>query len=738
MDSDDHRSTLVQSVASRKPSLADARLAWAEPISILAAVCYQLFAVVFGVDVLDVSVLRTVVGAILLTIVPGYLLVSLLGMDDRPIGLVVLYSVGLSVPTVVALGLVVNFSLRPFAAGRPLSPRTLTAAVSLFVVGLVAVRHVRFGLTRSPLTRLSIPAGDRTFFVLFGLLPVYSVVGTIYTNAIEYDHAVIALTVALSLVPLLLLWWCGSPALYPFAIWSVAVSVLLGMTLVSGHIWGWDIHYEYRTANIILESGYWDPSRPSATNSLLSITLLASVYSMVTGQELVWVYKVIYPLVVSLLPVGIWYLARRQFADRSVAVFAPFVLVFYYGFFKTMPDKQIVAELFAVLVLVALLDDETPTVGEWALVVAFAVGMVISHYATSLLFLGFLLFVVVGRYVLRTIPSVEAPTTRLTRTGFVGFLGVFWLIWYRFTASGVNLYRIIDLGDRLIVQLLAGTPVGRSGADYATMTFESELWVVYRFLHVILIGLIAIGVLRAMYSLYTGHGTPRSGEFALLSIGVFGFLTSSVLVTFAMGFDRTLLIALFTLSPFAVFGLTGLLPACSWLVGWCSPALRTRIEAIPLKSLFAVFLAVFFVVSSGTAFALAGEEVPPYSINLNQSSGWPVYSDGEVAATRWVTTHDGPGEPGVAVYNTKQSINSRDGLLLREVLATEHIEPIWLSKRTVENATYVYVSERPVKKPEGGTDFEYIDPHGTPFYEATLSTADKVYSSPNASVYHVH
>src|SRR5699024_4893378 len=113
MDPDDHHSTLARSVASSQSSLADTRLAWAEPISILAVVCYQLFAVVFGVDVLDVSVLRTVAGVVLLTILPGYLLVSLLGVDDRSVGLVVLYSVGLSVPVVAALGLVVNFSLRP-------------------------------------------------------------------------------------------------------------------------------------------------------------------------------------------------------------------------------------------------------------------------------------------------------------------------------------------------------------------------------------------------------------------------------------------------------------------------------------------------------------------------------------------------------------------------------------------------------------------------------------------------
>ena len=735
MDPDDHRSTLARSVTSRQSSLAGAQLAWAEPLSLLTVVCYQLLVVVFGIEILDIPFLRTAAGVVFLGILPGYLLVTLFALADRP-GLTVLYSVGLSVPVVVLLALLVNFSLRPFSI-HPLSPRTLTVVVSLFVVGLAVVRHARFGLARSPLVGRSLPAGDRTFFVLFGLLPVYSVVGAIYTNAIDYDGAVVALVVALSLVPLLLLWWRGSPTIYPFAVWSVAASVLLGMTLVSGHIWGWDIHYEYHTANTILESGYWDPTRTAATNSLLSVTLLASVYSMVTGQELAWVYKAVYPLAVSLLPVGIWYLARRQFADHSVAVLAPFVFVFYYGFFKTMPDKQIVAELFAVLLLVALLYADRQAFKTWALASVFAVGMVFSHYATSLLFIGFLLFTLVGRYILRAFPSIEPPTARFTRPAFVGFLGALWLAWYRFTASGVNFYRVVNTGSDTIEQLLIGAASGRSGAGYATMEFDSVLWVVYQFLHVILIALIGLGILRAVYSLYTGHETPRSGEFALLSIGAFGFLVSSVLMTFSMGFDRILLIVLFVLSPFAVVGLTTALSVVSWCVGRLSPVLRARVNAVPVRSFFAVFLAVFLVFSSGTAFAIAGEEVPPYSINLNESAGWPVYSDSEVAATRWVVTQNASSEPEVAVYNTKQNVNSRDGLLLQEVLETEHIERVWLGKTTVNDSTYVYLSEKPVERPDNDTDYDYIDARRTPFYRETLSTANKVYSSDNASVYHV-
>ena len=737
MDPDDRRSTLAAWMVSKSSSAPMVGVERAEPVAVLAVACY-LLAVVFGADVLDIAVVRTVAGVVLLTILPGYLLVSSLGFDDDSLGRIALYSVGLSVPVVIATALVVNFALPVLGVDRPLSARTLTAAVSLLVMGLVVVRYGRYGArSRSPLRRLSLSASDWVFVGLFTLLPAYSVVATDYVNAIGYESPVIALTTALSLVPLFLLWWRGSPMLYPYAIWSVAVSVLLGMTLVSGHIWGWDIHYEYHTADTILRNGYWDPVRMDATNSLLSITLLASMFSMLTGQELAWVYKAVYPLLASLLPVAIWYFARRQFADRSVAVLAPFVLVFYYGFFKTMPDKQIIAGLFVTLVFAVLLDDERPTTKTWVLAGGFAVGMVLSHYATSLLFIGFLLFALAGRYALRALPSGKVPTARLTRPAFVGFVGMFWLFWYWLTASGVNFYRVLNTGVSTVEQLLTQSASGRSGAGYATMEFDSVLWVIYQFLHVILIGLIGIGILRAVYSLYADRETPQSGEFALLSIGAFAFLVSSVLMTFSMGFDRILLIVLFVLSPFTVVGLTTSLSVGSWSARRFSPAFRARIDAVPIRSLFAVFLAVLFVFSSGTAFALAGEEVPPYSINLNESAGWPVYSDSEVTATRWVTTHDGPGEPEVAVYNTKQNVNSRDGLLLQEVLETEHIERVWLGKTALDDSTYVYLSEKPVERPDDDIDYNYIDARQTPFYRETLTRANKVYSSDNASIYHV-
>jgi uncharacterized membrane protein len=699
-------------------------------------IVYLLVVVVLGVNIPGSVVLRPVAGFVLLTVLPGYLLISLLGLGDRPFGRIALYSVGLSLPLVVVLSIILSALLSTLAIDRPLSPSSLTVAGTVLVLSLSAVRYAGVGSsTRSPLRQLSLSGRDGVAFVVVSLLPVCSAVITVSTNTTGFNGLLIVLLCSLSIMPILLWRWQGSPALYPYAIWAVSAAVLLQMTLVSGHLWGHDIHYEYFTAAEIFENGYWNAGTQNASTSLVTVTLLAAVYSMVTELSIVWVYKIIYPLLVSLLPLGIWYIVRSEFADRTTATLAPFVLVFYYGFFKDMPDKQLVAGLFAVFLLVVFLDTELSTIQRWVLGLAFAVGLTFSHYGVSLLFVAFLAFALVARY------AVQAKTTinvnaRLTRPTLVIFLVAFWVVWYLFTASGVNFYRVVALGYEMVESLPFPTSE-RSGAAYATTGFESIYWIVYKFMHIILLGFIGIGIVNTLYAVYIHREPAPSTEYTLFSAGVFCFLGSSVVFIFGMGFDRTLQIALFVISPFAIVGSKAATSFASRLATQIPDGdLRARIDAIPIGGLFAVFLAALFLFSSGTVFAVGGQQLPPYNINLNEDAGWPVYSQSEVDATRWLKTHTTDNDT-VAVYNDWQQIKSRDGLLVSEVIPAEELEPIWLSRTTLNGSAYVYVSHKPMKIPNSGPEYEYIDVRETPFYKETLSKATIVYRDDTVLIYHI-
>lgn len=705
---------------------------WTKPVSLSVLVVYLLTDIVVGGALPGSSLIRPVLGTVLLTVLPGYLLVMLFGIRDRPPGRVALYSVGLSLFIVTVSSIALNGLLTALSLGRPLSPVSLTVAVLVLVLGLTGIRYAVGTAVRSPLGSVSLSARDRIAAVAVSLLPVGSILLTVFSDSPGFDRLLLVLLFLLSIVPLLLWRWQGA-SVFPYAIWAVSASVLFQMTLVSGHLWGFDIHFEYATAADILHNGQWNPAKSAPSNSLATVTLLAAVYSMVTGLDLVWVYKFIYPLLVSLLPLGIWYIVQNTFEDRSIATLAPFALVFYYGFFKDMPDKQLVAGLFAVLLLVVFLDTELSSGQRWAIGLAFAVALTFSHYGVSLLFTAFLGGALLARYATERVTTVDIDA-RITRPALIGFLGVFWVAWYLSTASGVNFYRVAGVG----YQLLSALPfpmAERSGAAYATTGFTSGYWLLYKFLYISLVGLIGLGLLSALSTIVTGRDDARSMEYTLFSAGVFSFLVASVVFTFGMGFDRTLQIALFVVAPFGIVGARTAVSVVSWLADYLPQSgLHSRIGGVPADGLFAVFLAVLFLFSSGTVFALGGEQLPPYNINVDEEAGWPVYSQSEVDATRWLAAHT-DSDNTVAVYNEWDQIKSRDGLLVSEVIPADELEPIWLNRTTLNESGYVYVSHKPMLQLD--SDTEYIDARETPFYTETLSTAEKVYKNERVTIYYV-
>ncbi|RRJ31821.1 DUF2206 domain-containing protein [Halocatena pleomorpha] len=696
-------------------------------------ISYLLLDAVLGGVLPGSPLLRSLFGFVLLTVAPGYLFVMLLGIRGRPPGRILLYSVGLSLFVVVVLSALLNSLLSLFSFARPLSSVSLTVAVLVLVLSMAAVCYVAGSTLRSPLRSLSLSHCDQIAVVVVSLLPMVSILLTVFSTIPRFDQLQLVLLCLLSTVPLVLQQWDRSPALSPYAIWAVSAAVLFQMTLVSGHLWGFDIHFEYATAANILHDGYWDPGASNPSNSLATVTLLAAVYSMVTGLDLVWVYKFVYPVLVSLLPLGVWYVVRSTFEDRSIATLAPFALVFYYGFFKDMPDKQLVAGLFAVFLLIVFLDTELSPTQRWTVGLAFAVALTLSHYGVSLLFTAFLGSALLARYAVQMLPTADVDA-RLTRPALVGFLGVFWVVWYLFTASGVNFYRVVGVGYELL-STLPFPMAERSGAAYATAGFTSVYWIIYKFLHIVLAGLIGIGMFDALSAVVTDRDGPSSVEYSLFSAGVLAFLGASVVFTFGMGFDRTFQIALFVVAPFAITGARTVISVVSrGAVHLPLTGLRAHIAAVPVDSLFAVFLAVLFLFSSGTVFAVAGEQLPPYNINVDEDAGWPVYSQSEVDATRWLATHTDTNDT-IAVYNEWDQIKSRDGLLVSEVVPADKLEPIWLNRTTLNRSGYVYVSHKPML--QLGSDTEYIDARNTPFYRDTLSTAETVYTDRNVTIYYV-
>jgi len=252
---------------------------------------------------LDTPVFREVVAFVALFLLPGALLLHLLRARDLDAWEFLAYAGGLSLAVVMALGLALN-GLHGLGLAHPISSVPLAIAVSALTAPLAALAFWR----RQPIP-VRLPLGELLKpYSLLSLLPVALVIlGAQMVNT-RQDNTLLLLAIGLvaalpvaAFVPRLL-----PERGYPLAVLAIGLTLLLHRSLISARLTGYDIHAEYFFGNLVLEQGYWDQSIPNVYNSMLSLVMVPPIFSAVAGVDILWVFKVVNPLLFSLMPLGRW------------------------------------------------------------------------------------------------------------------------------------------------------------------------------------------------------------------------------------------------------------------------------------------------------------------------------------------------------------------------------------------------------------------------------------------------
>ena len=231
-----------------------------------------------------------------------------------------------------------------------------------------------------------------------------------------------------------------SHSFYAFAIAMIALALLMHVSLVSNYIlpYGGDSPVELYVFRGTELNSHWNPVFSPADeaygryNAMLSITILPTVYSNVLGMDPTWVFKLIYPLIFALVPVGL-YLLWHPYIGKKLGFIAAFLFMAQLTFFTEMLalNRQMIAELFFVLLLLTLL---TPKLSQGSKFVAFALfsfGLIFSHYALAEIFLFFIL----AAWAVSTF-YIKRPSFNL-QLSFVVFFFVAMFLWYIYVSDGV-------------------------------------------------------------------------------------------------------------------------------------------------------------------------------------------------------------------------------------------------------------------------------------------------------------
>jgi len=672
---------------------------------------------VMGLSALGVSIpiVQPLIGFVYLTFVPGILILTALRLRNLDIVETTLYAVGLSVTVVLGIGLVESIVFNALNIIKPFSFLAVTSSVSFVVLLLCVIAYFRNITHPKPLFNTKMPAAlapitkreailstfadtpkvivesrpesmirnithPKPLFntkmpaalaptLFLCIIPFLAVFSTYLVNAYNVDAGQVLLWVLLCVVVLLIAFDKVIPSkLYPLAVFVIALSLLFQITLISAWITGADIQSEWFLANTVLNTGVWNPSLLSTYNGMLSVVALAPIYSLISSLNLVWVFKIVYPVVFALVPVGLYQILRRQLNDK-VAFLSCFFFVSFAPFYVQMTTlaRQEIAELFFVLLILLLVSKEMDRRIQSALFLVFGLSLIVSHYglffiAVFFIFLMWLVLTVarvggsnLSLPYLRTktgihkdeqiaTPSPSSPPISVVTIVSVSVLFIASTAWYFYTSQGTVTQQVVLLGSHIVgsISNLFSPTYSEAANVVAQGPVPGILHSINAYVNYLNVFFMVAGVCLVVF-LKKLRFKLEFSYVALTTIAL-GFLVASAAVPYlgaALDWTRVYQITLFFLAPFLVIGFISIgetagvtIRKVASKLGFDNSVLVSRSR---LTRLLAIYLVFFMLLSTGVLFALTSGY---QNIELsNQVDG--LYSHQTIVGATWQASNSG-------------------------------------------------------------------------------------------------
>lgn len=347
---------------------------------------------------LEIPILREFIGFLYIALVPGILIIQILKLNNINFLKVFVYSTGLSVFFAYFIGTLVN-NFYPYIS-KPLSIEYLLMAYNIIIAMLAIIAYVNtqsdFSLKDYFYSAMKFENRLYSPLLLSILFPLMAIFGTYLMN-IRGDNTL--LLIFLFLIPLYVasIFFLDNKITektYPVSIWMIGLSLLLMHGLTSNYIKGSDIHGEFYVFKLTLNNLYWDiEAHQSALNSILSVTILPVIYKQFTGVNDHYIYKLLFPLVFSVIPLGLYCSFQKYISKRESFIACLFFVSQGTFIFELIEHaRQGIAFLFFTLAIMVFFDDEIDKLNRKVLLIIFTIGIVLSHYATAYAYTLILIF----------------------------------------------------------------------------------------------------------------------------------------------------------------------------------------------------------------------------------------------------------------------------------------------------------------------------------------------------------
>ena len=388
----------------------------------------------------------------LLLIIPGIILLRTLRVPGAAVAANCVYVPAASILVLTGSGLAMDLIGPLVGISAPLRAVPLLVALEISCVGLLVA-----GRNAPPETWIPWDALERPVALVWPvILPLVAVAGALRLNS---GHSNLIAVIAIFLVVITLVvtflrapWY--DDAFLVVIIFAAALAMMWSFSLRGDLIYGFDISSEYYFFTQTVTTGIWHFSHSNAYGAMLSLTVLPTELHELSGVQSLLIFKVIYPVIAALFPVGSFCLARRLLAGRW-AFMAACLVVMQQTFFQnfTALARQEIATVLFVVLIGARLDTKQPRRSRWLFVCLLSLGMVVSHYSTTYMAIPLLAIALIVQFA----ASWIKPIPRFTGAVLLAFIATLAgaVVWYgALTHSTQNVSQFAQLANGEGINLL--------------------------------------------------------------------------------------------------------------------------------------------------------------------------------------------------------------------------------------------------------------------------------------------
>jgi len=358
--------------------------------SLILILLYQFL--MFFVIILDVPIARQIIGFSFLSFIPGYLILKLIKLNLKRMVDIFLFSVSLSITFLMFIGLFINGLYPIFGIIKPLSKLYLlyTICTILLIMSFIISRRKEYSDIKINIIKTHINDNNKTIkLLMMGSVPILSIFGALFRNS--YILLLMIILIIIIVMFTIFSKKIINPKLHPYIIFIIATSLLFQKILISKYIMGWDVFGEFYVFKITNVNLFWNNIIYSNDmeilnyNSVLSVTILPTIYSNLLNIKGEWIYDILYPIFYSLVPISLYQIYLQKY-DNNIA----FLSIFYFMLFPRFYSEErrvMIAEIFYSLLIYLMFDIYMKKRIKQFLTIIFFVSLIVSYYALSYIYL---------------------------------------------------------------------------------------------------------------------------------------------------------------------------------------------------------------------------------------------------------------------------------------------------------------------------------------------------------------